>query len=394
MLERDAAQAAPRRRWRSNHAEECGAGSTWSAPAELVISDAAGSNDGTSALRTGPQPGGSHPCLVRLKLSTRIPWRRSCRPATKSSTSRARSSRSSVVPAGPLCDGRIRHLASEEHQGPTRPTSCSIAGVGGDQIFAIGLVHPRIEAWPRGRSQTGDGDESPSYLATPGCLTTRTLAARGWPADVELLFRRRSDGGTPMMKLILSSTERPDSCALASAGCERRSPARARAEKRSVGGVLSVTREARLVGRHAEFGAGTGVLITRLPASGFAGSLTGADILPRPSETLPRPMDSDRSERADPAARRILRCHRVDRSDRATRDPRAVSSLASSPPEAQRTAFADDADQESLVCSRCLSCALFRGLSRGSYQAHITALAAEGYFSALPPKPGSRSTML
>jgi 2-polyprenyl-3-methyl-5-hydroxy-6-metoxy-1,4-benzoquinol methylase len=47
--------------------------------------------------------------------------------------------------------------------------------------------------------------------------------------------------------------------------------------------VLSVTGTAGLSGEVLDFGAGAGALMERLLASGFTGTLTGADMLPRPA---------------------------------------------------------------------------------------------------------------
>ena len=47
--------------------------------------------------------------------------------------------------------------------------------------------------------------------------------------------------------------------------------------------VLSLTRTTRLSGEVLDFGAGTGALMERFLASGFTGTLTGADMLPRPA---------------------------------------------------------------------------------------------------------------
>jgi 2-polyprenyl-3-methyl-5-hydroxy-6-metoxy-1,4-benzoquinol methylase len=48
--------------------------------------------------------------------------------------------------------------------------------------------------------------------------------------------------------------------------------------------ALATARAMNLTGQVLEFGAGTGTLIGRLVAEGCAGTLTGADLLPRPAE--------------------------------------------------------------------------------------------------------------
>lgn len=52
--------------------------------------------------------------------------------------------------------------------------------------------------------------------------------------------------------------------------------------------ALAAAREMDLTGEVLEYGAGTGTLITRLLAQGCAGTLTGADLLPRPSHVADR----------------------------------------------------------------------------------------------------------
>jgi 2-polyprenyl-3-methyl-5-hydroxy-6-metoxy-1,4-benzoquinol methylase len=63
--------------------------------------------------------------------------------------------------------------------------------------------------------------------------------------------------------------------------------------------ALALVRSLRLDGHVLEFGAGTGTLIARVVESGFTGTLTGADILPRPAG-LPDPVAWVRADLNEP----------------------------------------------------------------------------------------------
>ena len=145
--------------------------------------------------------------------------------------------------------------------------------------------------------------------------------------------------------------------------------------------VLSTTKTAALSGEVLDFGAGTGVLMGRLLASEFSGTITGADMLPRPAG-IPegtRWIQADLNEPIPlPAASfdAIVSAEVIEHLE----NPRAVFREFHRLLKPRGTLLLTTPNQESL---RAFASLVLRGhfvdFLDGSYPAHITALVRKDF---------------
>ena len=145
--------------------------------------------------------------------------------------------------------------------------------------------------------------------------------------------------------------------------------------------VLSTTKTAALSGEVLDFGAGTGVLMGRLLASEFSGTITGADMLPRPAG-IPegtRWIQADLNEPIPlPAASfdAIVSAEVIEHLE----NPRAVFREFHRLLRPRGTLLLTTPNQESL---RSLAALVLRGhfvdFLEGSYPSHITALVRKDF---------------
>ena len=145
--------------------------------------------------------------------------------------------------------------------------------------------------------------------------------------------------------------------------------------------VLSVTRSIGLSGEVLDFGAGTGVLLGRLLASGFTGTATGADILPRPAGIRDdiRWIQTDLNEPitlADASFDAIVSAEVIEHLE----NPRAVFREFRRLLKPHGQLILTTPNQESL---RAFASLLLRGhfvdFLDGGYPAHITALVRKDF---------------
>ena len=145
--------------------------------------------------------------------------------------------------------------------------------------------------------------------------------------------------------------------------------------------VLSVTRTTGLSGEVLDFGAGTGVLMGRLLASGLSGTLTGADMLPRPTGIRDdiRWIQADLNEPtplADASFDAIVSAEVIEHLE----NPRAVFREFRRLLKPNGKLLLTTPNQESF---RAFASLLLRGhfvdFLDGSYPAHITALVRKDF---------------
>jgi 2-polyprenyl-3-methyl-5-hydroxy-6-metoxy-1,4-benzoquinol methylase len=145
--------------------------------------------------------------------------------------------------------------------------------------------------------------------------------------------------------------------------------------------VLSVTRTIGLSGEVLDFGAGTGVLMGRLLASGFSGTVTGADMLPRPAGIRDdiRWVQTDLNEPtplADASFDAIVSAEVIEHLE----NPRAVFREFRRLLKPHGKLLLTTPNQESF---RAFTSLLLRGhfvdFLDGSYPAHITALVRKDF---------------
>ncbi len=165
-----------------------------------------------------------------------------------------------------LRDGRIRHIVFEEHQGPTSEVVRLLESVG-YEIFAIGWSIRGLKLGPAAGARLATAYEAPSYLATLAPHDAQARCSRiGWltlssqfrvfdePNARHELHAHRQNGWTPARS--------------ASAGCASALASQGTSKEAIYRAVLSATKAAALSGEVLDFGAGTGVLMGRLLASG------------------------------------------------------------------------------------------------------------------------------
>jgi 2-polyprenyl-3-methyl-5-hydroxy-6-metoxy-1,4-benzoquinol methylase len=145
--------------------------------------------------------------------------------------------------------------------------------------------------------------------------------------------------------------------------------------------VLSVTRTIGLSGEVLDFGAGTGVLMRRLLASGFTGTVTGADMLPRPAGIRDdiKWIQTDLNEPtplADASFDAIVSAEVIEHLE----NPRAVFREFRRLLKPQGRLLLTTPNQESL---RAFASLVLRGhfvdFLDGSYPAHLTALVRKDF---------------